>query len=455
MGIKLQWPFTFNKKAALPTMQGSIRIENGLPVYDRYNQQNNIDKYATFDDVYSIVRLIAKTAAMIPIRVYKVKNKAKLKDYQFAIKQHNYTTQSLLKKQILKSEALQEVDSSDELQMLLDNPNDIYTKTEFNEGFYTMRLLTGNGYIYKPTLEEGRNAGKTDELWLMPTQFTNPVITTSFPKQITGYELRLFGIVPLSTEDVMHSRYFNPMFTVMGDELNGLSPLQSLHRTTQRSRAENDYLVMGFQNAGAGGILNFEDLDDASVEKLGEMKSNYYREGSGTINAQKALFHAGKTTFTKIGLSPVDMDVIKSQSVTFKKLCNAYGVSDILFNNGESSTESNVKEMISRLYTNAALPEVFAFRDLINKELCPAYGSDYFVDCDITGITELQDDMKEMATIFSQLPIMNPNLILEAFNYGKSTDPLMDKYYIKSGYQPIEDIGMIPDLPNPAKDYNA
>jgi hypothetical protein len=214
-------------------------------------------------------------------------------------------------------------------------------------------------------------------------------------------------------------------------------------------------MVRGFQNAGAQGIVNFEGLDDSSHEGLGKMKADYYADAGGTFNARKSLFHAGKTTFTQIGLGPVDMNVIKSQELTFKKLCNAYGVSDVLFNNSSASTESNVKEMISRLYTNAALPEVFALRDLFNKYLCPAYGSEYFIDCDITGISELQDDMKDMATIFSSLPIMNPNLILEAFNYGKSDDPLMNKYYIKSGYQPIDEVGGLTDLPNPSKEYHA
>lgn len=445
------------KKALLPNvLSGSMAMNMGLPVYDRYNQEMNINRYATLDDVYSIVRLIAKTAGMIPLRVYKVKDQKKFLQYQHAIKTFDYTSQSLVKKLLLKSQALEEVDTNDELQMLLDNPNSLYTKSEFLEGTYTSRLITGNSYIYKPTLEEGVNRGKTTEMWILPPAFTNPVITQTFPKQITQYQLRLFGIVNIAKDDVMHSRYYNPQFTIMGDELIGLSPLQPLHRTAERSRAENDFMVRGFQNAGAQGIVNFEDIDpNGAAESLGKMKNEFHAEGSDTINARKRLFYAGKTSYTQIGLGPVDMAVIESQKITFKKLCNAYGVSDILFNNGEASTESNVKEMVKRLYTNAALPEVYAYRDMLNKEVVPAYGANYFVDCDITGITELQEDMKQLAEVFSSLPIMNPNLILEAFNYGKSEDPLMNQYYIKSGYQAIEDVAGIPDLENPSKDYNA
>ena len=122
-------------------------------------------------------------------------------------------------------------------------------------------------------------------------------------------------------------------------------------------------------------------------------------------------------------------------------------MSDVLFNNGEASTESNVNAMIKRLYTNAALPEAYAYRDLLNASVVKLFGPDYYVDVDLTGITELQDDMKAMADIFSTLPIMQPNMILEAFNYGKSDDPLMDAFYIKTGYEPIENMLPVQDLP--------
>ena len=55
----------------------------------------------------------------------------------------------------------------------------------------------------------------------------------------------------------------------------------------------------------------------------------------------------------------------------------------IYCNNGEASTESNVKEMVKRLYTNAALPEVYALRDSLNKYICPAFGDDICREKDI------------------------------------------------------------------------
>ena len=182
---------------------------------------------------------------------------------------------------------------------------------------------------------------------------------------------------------------------------------------------------------------------------LGKLKSEYYTNQSGVRNAQKNIFHAGKSSFTQIGLGPVDMKVIESQKITFKQLCNALFVSDVLFNNGEASTESNVKEMVKRMYTNACLPDAYSVRDMLNARLTPMFnkgGATYYIDVDITGISELQEDMKAMAETFSALPIMNPAWITEAMGYG-TEDKSLDKIYVKTGYTLLDDLS-VNDLPS-------
>lgn len=423
------------------------------PVYGPGNQLENITKGLLGSyDVYSIVRRIAKTAAGIPLYVYKVKDDGALKEYEYASKQHNFTTQSVVRKQLLKTKALELVDAANPLQVLIDTPNPIYTSAEHKEGAYMFRLLTGNTYLYAPLLELGPSAGQPGEMWLLPSQFTVPKLSNTWPRAIAGYQLNLGRPIDLSAEDVIHIRYFNPNFTLAGDELVGLSPLKAGSKLLDRQISETDYMVNAFQNSGISGAFANEsmDWDEKDVAGYGKMKSDFYSEASGTRNARKILFTGGKWKYHQIGLGPVDMDVLNSEVRTFKKLCNLYGISDILFNNSDASTESNVKEMVKQMYTNAALPEVYAYRDAINARITPAFnkkGAKYFVDCDISGIPELQEDMKLMADIFAALPIMCPNVINDAFGNGKSTDPLMDKWYIKTGYNAIDDLAAVDPLP--------
>lgn len=450
MGIR-SW--LFGKKAAPNIIAGSTIVKMGLPVYDRYNQELNVNRYVTLDDIYSVVRLIAKTATQIPIRVYKVADKKKFAKYQTALKHNNGSPASIINIKLLKAAAFEELPEDNDLQMLIDNPNPLYTKTEFLEGFYTMRLICGNSYVYVPRLEDGVNAGKTTEMWLMPTQYTNPVITQTFPKEITGYQLRLFGVTDIAKEDVMHSRYFNPQFTIMGDELNGLSPLQALARVAQKAKSENDFMVSGFQNSGAQGIVSFEGGEDLSTVALGKMKADYYGETTDTINARKILWNNNKVTFTQIGLGPVDMQVIESQMITLKKFCNAYGISARLLNNDGAGSENSDTNARKALYLNAVIPEVQAFCDIMNKDLAKSFDAGYYVDYDITEITELQGDMQKIAQSLAAMWWVTPNEKREVQNFGKSDDENMDKFIIPSGSMFLDELGAVPDIPNTAGDY--
>ncbi len=181
------------------------------------------------------------------------------------------------------------------------------------------------------------------------------------------------------------------------------------------------------------------DIEEGALSK---MKSDFYNEGTGTHNARKLLFQAGKIGYQSVGLGPVDMQVLESQRLTFKKLCNLYGVSDMLFNNdGIGNGVGGKTDIVYKdLYTNAALPGVYAERDSYNLHLTPKFNTakeKYFIDCDITGIAELQDDMKDMAAVFGTLPFTNPYIMAKMFNWDTTDVP--NKWFIKNGYTTIED----------------
>jgi len=426
-------------------------FRSAVAVFGTSNPTANIrDGYLNNGDCYAIVRRIAKTAATIPIYAYKVKNKQKFKEYQNHLNAKDYSPQWLVKSLILKNEAVEQLPTQHKMQQLIDSPNPLYDKTEFTEGFYTFRLLTGNTYVYTPKVEAGIDAGKVIEMWLLPTNYTQPkVIADQFPRILGGYKFNLVGVVDLSKEEVMHSRYFNPSYGYMGEELVGISPISAGAKIIQRSSDETDFSVGAFQNAGISGIVTNESIENATSDSLGRMKSDFYNEASGTRNARKLLFQAGKINYVQIGLSPVDMDLLNSEVRTFKRLCNLYGVSDVLFNNSDASTESNVKQMIKQLYTNAALPEVYAYRDMLNKHVAPQFntnGENYYYDCDLTGITELQEDMQKMAEVFNKLPVMIPNVVFDMMGMGKIESEEANKVYIKNGYTPIDELNL--NIPN-------
>lgn len=438
----------------LTSALSAMQIIRGMPVYGNNKASDHINRgYLKNEDVYAIVDYISGKAASVPFYVYKVKNERKLKEYQRLVKSNDYSPESMARIFTTKELALEVVNEDHEFQVLLDKPNEEYAKFEFYQGCYVFKLLTGNTYVYTPILEFGPDAGKVAEMHLSPTNYTTPIIVNTYPKRIEAYQVTITG-EPLRVEpsEMLHVRNFNPDFTYQGNELIGLSPLHAGNKVLQLSEDETNYRVAALQNAGADGIVSRKDITDddgKTAETLGKMKTDYYSQAGGIPNAKKAFWSVGEWSYTKIGINPVEMDVLNSQVKTFKKLCNLFHLWDGLFNNGEASTESNVKEMRRAAWTDAILPQVYALRDGLNGHLVPKFnrkGETYYIDCDLSDIVELRQDLKTMMEAYSASPVIVPNVILVAQGQPRSSNPIMDKPLIKQGYAPIEDMETVPDV---------
>lgn len=436
------------------TLAERFQLLGGAALYRASSPMGYIQEgYAGNADVYAIIRLIAKTAAMVPLFVYEVRDQKAYRKFR-QLNTKTYDAMFMDQYYDLHTKALEIVGENDELQMLLDRPNDIDEKQEFYTGVYGYHLLDGNSFIYAPAVPEGANAGKITGLYMMPPQYTTIISSNTFPRIIFGYRVDVNGVNLVDSTDVLHMKYWNPEFSYDGQELIGLSPLRAMLKTLYRSNSAKDNSVAQFQHGGPPAILGNKNIqaDQAGLEITSKLRERWAKEREGSKNAGKWLLSPGEPVFIRTGLTPVELDILESERFTLAQLANGYGISDVLLNNHQSSTESNVKEMRKALYTNAALPEVYALRDLLNKGIVPKFqkgGVRKVIDCDITGISELQPDYKAMADTFAALPIMIPNNIMEAFKYGKQPDPNMDKVYVKQGYQLLEDLNIQAEpLPN-------
>lgn len=441
-------------KGMLPGMLQNVNLQGPLGITANYQGLTNTTQlvqqgYCGNADVYAIIKLIAKTAAMIPLYVYEVKDQQQMRKYQQAMLSKSFTPEEIFNIEKIRTKALEIVGEEDPLQQLLDNPDDRNNRQDVYEGFYGFRLISGNSFIYTPEIPDGSDKGKVMGMYIMPSQFVDIIYTMMFPKQIAAYQMTVDGVKVLKTDEVMHLRYFNPDFSLTGAELYGLSPLRAAYKTLQRSASAKDNSVAQFQNGGPAGMMGNKNIDpnDLSKEQIGQIKARWDAEYAGNRNAGKVSFTGGEPVYVRTGLSPVDLNILESEKFTMAQLCNVYGVSDVLFNNHASSTESNVAEMVKRLYTNAALPEVFALRDAINRKVTPKYiknGRKKFVDCDITGISELQDDMKALATWLDIAWWVTPNEKREMMKQGKYPDKSFDEPWVKTGSAPLSE-ALMPD----------
>lgn len=404
--------------------QQAIRnINRSVALYPGMDFNNLAERYATTDDIYSIIRMLATTAALVPIRAYEVKGDKK-----------------------------EELSEPDPLAMLLANPSENMGAFEFYYALYSFLFYSGNCLILKDKPELGVNAGKVINLQFLHPQNITLKVTDTLPRRVLGYDYTIDGLKVLENipvEDVIHIKNFNPELGYNGSELWGLSTISVLRKRLVQNDSNNDVQTAQMQNGGVESIIvdtgtQFSGDDPKEIAVNGLRKQAYYAHLKEPTNKSVPFMTNtdGDIKVLSIGSTLADLKVIESAKVNFAKLCNAFGTSDVLFNNGEASTESNVKEMTRRTYTNTTLPDVYKVRDALKRGLLPDFkdGKKRDIQEDISGIPELQENMKEMAETFSALPIFIPNDVMEAFKYGRSVDPDMDKVYIKTGYTPLEDL---------------
>ena len=340
---------------------------NTMQVYPTFKQVENGRRYTNTDDVYSVIKLLATTSALVPLYAYDVvDDKLKKQLQRMNVKEEPYFRKQLQKK------ALEELPENDRLQMLLENPGYANGKYEFFEALYSFLYIQGECLLWKEITEFGPNKGQVYKLHFLYPQYVILKVTDKYPYTTIAYDYLVNGQLVMQNipaEEVIHIKYFNPVFNIWGEELRGLSPLKVLSSRLERMDSNINVSIAQLQNGGVPGIVTEKNIDALATETSGTRKDNFYRYMQSQDNAGMPYFGSGDLSYIALGLRLVDMDTVNLEKIDFKKLCNAYSVSDVLFNNGEASTESNVKEMMKRLYTNSTLPNVMRVRDALNKGL--------------------------------------------------------------------------------------
>ncbi len=371
----------------------------------------------TMDDIYSVVSRLASVAAAIPLKACK--------------------------------EDGSDVQPKDKLNIFLKTLN-----FEQKEQFYTTLYLMGEVFAYKEKIDFGVNAGVQSLKYLLPSNMV-VIISDTFPTTIVGY--RYYDSFNGYTKDfaldeIMFVKMFNPTRDLQ-KRFRGLSATTALRNRLVRVQSELDVSVAQMQNGGLPGVMYDKQPGAREVSAAGQRKDNFAKFLNNTSNKGAPYMADGDIGYFAIGSELADMQLAELADIDFDKICNAFSVSSTLFNNKKASTESNVKEMRKDMYTNAVFPQVTRIIDALNAQVVIDIPTQAYIDKDISGISELRDDVEKIGRSWSYSPVMKPNDVLVSMGEEPSDDPLMDKYYIKTGYVAIDDLQAPPDLTNPANDY--
>lgn len=276
-------------------------------------------------------------------------------------------------------------------------PNKDQTIKEFKMDSYGYFLTTGDLFWNKPDVV----GFAPNELLVMQSQLIEVLKNQSDPLVPTGYKFELgFKREAFTLEEIIHQKYFNP--TTKGIlSLRGLSPLSvawlTLSADNQRSLAQESMQ----RNRGAIGFISNESDTILHEDDRIIQQSLLNRILGGAEKSNQVVVGKSKAKFHQIGMSPADLEILKTGIQNLRTLCNVYGAPSELFNDPANKTHANQVVALKSLYENAVLPVDRRFLAKYNEDVVSDWskqdGKDYVVTQDLSNIGALQEDQNVKA----------------------------------------------------------
>ena len=400
-------------KSELKAYQTTTTIQLYNQIFPSWTSYKAVAAYHVIDMINSVVSKLAKTAAALPI--------------------YGYTADG------------EDLPETDKLAVFLRSLTYV-KKIEL----YTWLYLNDEVFCYKEkTL--GVN-GTVEKMHFLNPTWVSIVITDTFPQEIAKYYYRdnntgFERIIEL--DEMIFIKGFNPTLDPYL-KWRGLSKVDVLKQRITRVESNMKNSVAQMQNGGVPGVLSFKDLPHTAASKtvIDATRDNFGRFISNDTNKGAPFISPGNLEYFPIGSNLVDLNSIELEKIDNKAICNVWGISDILFNSDTSSTESNVKEMVKQMYTNAVMPYTRMVDDAFNTELVVDFGggAGRYLHTDFSDVHELQSTLKEKVDALAAAPVMIPNDVLEAMGYDRVDNGIMDEPLIKTGYEPVDNFQPLPPI---------
>lgn len=429
-----------------------IQIGSNMPVYPDAKLDTFIRQgFGGNASVYTIISKDATKFAHIKRGVYKIIDKQaykKLKESKTLYS--SYLNAGKRKKLRIKAFGSEIVEDSD-LSILLNQPNPYQGQDSFFELLRVFYKTTGEGFIWCNRGEA--NPEIDDDTWkVMPIleMFVIPsdkVIIIPDPDDVFGvlyYEFDVNGErLKMRKVDVIHWKRPNPEFDATSrTHLRGLPPLQPGNKVLTQDDDATDAIVAMYQNGGARGILMDKSLKTLTPVQKSAIEDVIAKKVNTNIRKAAVATLQGDWDYKELGQSSVDMELLNGQEKAFVRLCNLLDVPPHIFMTNQ--TYENTIQSIRSWINNSLIPAACSLRDEMNRVLLLAFklGPNITTDIDPSDLPELQADMEKLVEWLAKAWWLTPNQKLDYMGEELSTDENMNKIYIPSTYQALEDVGM-------------
>lgn len=366
----------------------------------------NEDTALTLSAVWSCVRVLSETLAMLPLNVYSVQSGSR------------------------------ELAFSDPLFRLLhDQPNSRQTSFIFRETMQMHLALTGNAYA----IIHRNGAGNVVELELV-----------KWPKEVYVTQSAADGEKYFSYRGKIYANY--EMIHIMGisfDGLKGVSPIQYARENFGTGISLQNFGGTFFKNgAHMSGVIEVPSkLDDAAYNRLSSSWREKYSGGSNVGNT--AILEAG-AKYNPISLSNEDAQYLLSRKFSIEEIARIYRVPLHMIGSLDQATNNNIEHQGIEFATHTMNPYLSRWEQELKTKLVPASKRDKIdIQFDMNGI--MRGDSAARATYNKELfyaGAISPNEIRHS--EGMNQYEGGDKKYIPVNMVPSEMAGQnIIKQPNP------
>lgn len=364
------------------------------------------DNYTTYIDegwkkipyVYGIIDHICQKFSDPPRLLYKEKDRKKAMGMRSLLNGAS-SGEQFFKAKMLRIKAFEQIDEGHDYYSLMSEPNPISnTEKSFNYERCGYLALTGNSYVYSAVPGIGSNAEKPKQLWNIPSPTCQPIAGSNM-NPILGYKVSYYEPDNVPLERMQHVKLANfiSQFSSLDEMLVGISPMKTLINTNTQLLDGDNANGVAFQNMAPAGIVNGESNADGLTPEQGlQIQEGLQQRVENNALYKKMLVTPARVHWTKIGFSPVDLQILEFMDQAEKKIAKVYHYPLGLLNDmGEvANQEINSK----RLITDAVMPYIRRFDDADTQSVRSWYNDPTLsVMTDLQYFPELSEDMEKIA----------------------------------------------------------
>lgn len=331
-----------------------------------------------------------------------------------------------------------EIQKDHPIHKLMNKPHPHLSRRQLISLIISWLELSGEAYLKKVENSEGNIV----ELWPISPDRIAPIPSSNPNKYIDGYEISDENGTKkkspdFTEENIIQLKLFDP-----ANPLNGIGPLQAAARAVDLDNSQQDWNASTMQNRGiVDGVFSFKrDLDSSQTAGiLAKIKEKFSR------NKREPLVIGSEATYTRLGLTSVEMDFLESRKFNREEIFVIFGVPPQLAGVTDASTYNNFATSLRIFWETTVISLLETVADQLNHALSTELEDGKFVLVpDTSGIKALRSSEDEKAKTSKTY-----------FEMGVPVSILNDRFELGLPQYPGWDVSHVRNAnPNPAEDTN-